>query len=176
MCKRTDDEQVIPSCGAILSHFRSGWRVHLVTYGGFSKSVQKCGWPPLTFSTSVILLTFDLSPSYIFFHHLTLIQQVYNTPSIWRWRMTRVHSETTAIRERMVPYVLWVQNISVFVFLLLGVSICSLFFTPGRSFCTGYNVHQSWVERSWGVWHFSYRAKANLTKTHMHANVNPHRS
>lgn len=45
-----------------------------------------------------------------------------------------MHSETTAIRERMVPYVLWVQNISVFVFLLLGVSICSLFLYQGVHF------------------------------------------
>lgn len=32
MCKNTVDEQVIPSCGTILSHFGSGRRGHLVTY------------------------------------------------------------------------------------------------------------------------------------------------
>lgn len=65
------------------------------------------------FLISVVLLTFDLSPLYFLLHHLALFSAsalLDNTPSIWRWRTTHVHSKTTSIRERIVRYLLWVQN------------------------------------------------------------------
>lgn len=57
-----------------------------------------------------------------------------NTPSIWRWGTTHVHSKTTSIRGRIVLSLLWVQNTFVCLFFLffccffLSVNICSLFY------------------------------------------------
>lgn len=57
-----------------------------------------------------------------------------NTPSIWRWGTTHVHSKTTSIRERIVLYLLWVKNTSVFVFVFFSVWTLVHFFMPGYSY------------------------------------------
>lgn len=42
-----------------------------------------------------------------------------------------MHSKTTSIRERIVLYLLWVQNISFFVMFFMCANVCSLFFIQG---------------------------------------------
>lgn len=76
---------MIPSCGAILSHFRSEWRGRR---SAAKTSVQKCGCSPLTCFTSVILLTFDLIFPLPPPHPSPASALLDNTPSIWRWRTT----------------------------------------------------------------------------------------
>lgn len=186
MCKNTVDGQVIPSCWTILSHFKSGWRGR-PTEGPSSQN--KCPinaaallWP---FSTSVILLTFDPifpPPPPHPFQASALID---NTPSIWRWRTTHTGTVKQLSGKETAFYLLWVLCF-LFVFLLfmfLYVNLCSRFYN--RVFILFYVSRP--LRLGWGVkgrdscvrirvWHFSYRANANLTKTHMHANVNPHQN
>lgn len=181
MC-RTVDEQVTPSCGTVLSHFRSGrrssgdqWRSQQPKQ--VSKNVAALFWPLWSLSSSWPLTSFFL------FQHPALPQQVPFSITHLQYedgeRHTHVHSKTASIRERTVLYLLWVLC---FCFFFTFFKTCSRFIS-GCSFLTMNCVHRSWVERptggilAWGlVWRFSCRAKANLTKTHMHANVNPNQS
>lgn len=91
--KNTVDEQVIPGCGAILSHFRSGWRGHLVTYWGFC-SQNKCPKMWLSsFDLFDLCHPLDLWPQPIIYplpppRPSAASALLDNTPSIWRWRTT----------------------------------------------------------------------------------------
>lgn len=187
MCKNTVDEQVIPSCRAILSHFRSGWRGHLVTYWGFS-SQNKCPkmWLP-SFDLFDLCHPLDHWPQPITYlpppQPSPASALLDNTPSIWRWRTTHTCTVKQLLSGKEYSSISCGSETSVFLFHFFVCERLFTFFIPGCSFFTMYYVHQNWVERSWGgalawgsVWHFSYRAKANLTKTNMHANVNPHQS
>lgn len=150
-------------------------------------SVQKCCCPLLTFLTSVILLTLNLIIPLPSPHPSPASALLDNTPSIWRWRTTHTCTvKTTSIRERTVLYLLWVLFFSFcLVFSFYMWTFVHLFFFYTREFVLYYVLRPSklgWEVKGRdscvriGVWRFSYRAKANLTKTHVHANVNPHRS
>ena len=179
MCKNTVDEQVIPSCGAILSHFRSEWRGRR---SAAKTSVQKCGCSPLTCFTSVILLTFDLIFPLPPPHPSPASALVDNTPSIWRWRTTHTCTVKRLLSGKELSSISCGSSVLFFfVFMCerLSTFFSFFFFTSGRSFFTtsieaglrGQGGKDSCTRI--GVWRFSCRAKANLTRTHMHANVKP---
>lgn len=115
-----------------------------------------------------------------------------NTPSIWRWRTTHTCTVKQLLSGKELSSI---SCGSFFVVVGGGLSfffkreyvftfIFFLLYIPGCSFFANY-VHRSWVERRSrggtlatriGAWRFGYRAEADLAKTHMHANVNPHQS
>lgn len=166
---------MIPSCGAILSHFRSEWRGRR---SAAKTSVQKCGCSPLTCFTSVILLTFDLIFPLPPPHPSPASALLDNTPSIWRWRTTH----TCTVKQLLSGKELSSISCGSSVLCVNVYPLFFLFFFYTGAFTLHY-VHRGWVERSRGegkdsctrigVWRFSCRAKANLTRTHMHANVKP---
>ena len=181
MCKNTVDEQVIPSCGAILSHSRSEWRGRR---SAAKTSVQKCGRSPLTRFTSVILLTFDLIFPLPPPHPSPASALLDNTPSIWRWRTTHTCTVKQLLSGKEPSSISCGSSVCFFfVFMCERLSTFFLFFffTPGRSFFTtsieaglrgqGGGGGDSCMRI--GVWRFSCRGKANLTRTHFHANVKP---
>ena len=136
MCKNTVDEQVIPSCGAILSHSRSEWRGRR---SAAKTSVQKCGRSPLTRFTSVILLTFDLIFPLPPPHPSPASALLDNTPSIWRWRTTHTCTVKQLLSGKEPSSISCGSSVCFFfVFMCERLSTFFLFFffTPGRSFFT----------------------------------------
>lgn len=139
--------------------------------------------------TSVILLTFNLIFPLPPPHPSPASALLDNTPSIWRWRTTHTCTVKQLLSGKELPSISCGSSVFFFVFFcfcffLVNIcSLCSLFNTwvsilykvlrpsklgwevKGRDSCVRIRV-----------WRFSYRANANLTKTHMHANVNPHQS
>ncbi len=156
MCKNTVDEQVIPSCGAILSHFRSGRRGHLVTYWGF-RSQNMCPkmWLP-SFDLFDLCHPLDLWPQPIIFplpapRPSPASALLDNTPSIWRWRTTRTCTVKQLISGKELSSISCGSETSVFFcFFFFFLWTFVHFFTPEYSFFTMYYVHQSWVGRSRG--------------------------
>lgn len=142
MCGNTVDEQVIPSCGTILSHFRSGWRGHLLTYRGLSSQNEcpKKMWlpsfdlfdlrRPLDLLTSAHHL-FPLPPTSPFSSKCPFLDNTFNMKME---NDTHVHSKTTSTRERIVLYLLWVRNTPVFFFVVVFLyawTSAHFFYIPG---------------------------------------------
>lgn len=160
MCRNTVDEQVIPSWGTLLSHVWSGLR-GLVTCWRFCSPKKRTkmwlfsfGLPDLChllnlWPQPIILLSPPPNPS-------PASALVDNTPSIWRWRTTYVC---------MVKYQGRIdQNTSVLFFCLVfhfSITGCPFFTLSIKAVLRG-EGQDSWTRIR--VWHFSYRAKANLTK------------
>lgn len=142
---KTTDEQVIPSCGAILSHFRSKWRDLSATCWGFSSQNKGQKMRLASFDLFDLCHPFDLSPLYFLLStsHPSSASALWDkTPSIWRWRTSHMHSKTSSIRETTVLYLLWVQNTSVYLFCFYA---CEHLFTFSctRVFILCYVLHPS---------------------------------
>lgn len=148
-------------------------------------SVQKCGCLLLTFwslSSSWLLTSahhissFTTSP---FFSKCPLD----NTPSIWRWRTTHTCTVKQLQGKKLFSVSCGSKTPLFFVLFFIRMNICSLFLYQGvhsllfiMSIKAGLRGPGKGSCMRIRVWRFSYRAEANLTKTHMHANVNPHQS